>query len=312
MPVYQTAHTSVPGAAEAEAYGIPPVMYQPRNPYASSAYVTDGNGVSPLIGYPSQYPHVIHYTPRPRMAYAPVPRMVDAMALIQAAAPMQAPTSILGTPVRPRGTGTGAPTSQPKEQTSNQTQQTQQQTSPGVYNGRVNIGDNLRLSDVSLGGVPPTLPPTAPTAPAQPVAAPEPMNYSNRLLRDLYGNAPDLVGSPDPEVVQDPATVAPAPATSQRTSVAIPSAPVTSQAEFMTQVETAPMAQGNVVDTQTLSDASGTVQDVVRAMMAPYYNLFQQGSSFGRALGRELRNPTVTQAGVTPIPGVATPVFMIP
>ena len=293
-------------------------------------YYVPGPGASEAAtggGHPAGYAYPLEtdmsmYSPRPYVNYVnyrPYPE-IPAMPLVDHNALMAAMVERLKTPPRPFAPSQPRRAVPPSNQNNqnkqanppaNQSQQNQQ-TSPGVYNGRVNVGDNLRLSDVSLGGVPPMLPPTAPMAPAQPVAAPEPMNYSNRLLRDLYVNAPDLVGSPDPEVVQDPAVVAPAPDVSQRTSVSIPSSPVASQAEFMTQVETAPMAQGNVVDTQTLSDASGTVQDVVRAMMVPYYNLFQQGASFGRALGRELRNPTVTQAGVTPIPGVATPAFMIP
>ena len=298
-----------------------PYYYVP-GPGASEA-ATSG-GIPAGYGYPLETDMAM-YSSRPYVNYVnyrPYPE-VPAVPLVDHNALMAAMIERLKTPPQPfapsRSRGSNPSNSQNRQANPSANppanppaNQNNQQTSPGVYNGRVNVGDNLRLADVSLGGVPPTLPPTAPTAPAQPVAAPESMNYSNRLLRDLYGTAPDLVGSPDPEVVQDPAVVAPAPDVSQRTSVSMPSSPVASQAEFMTQVETAPMAQGNVVDTQTLSDASGTVQDVIRAMMAPYYNLFQQGASFGRALGRELRNPTVTQAGVTPIPGVATPAFMIP
>ena len=294
MPYY---YIPGPGASEAATGGGHPAGY-------TYPLETDMSMYSPR-----PYVNYANYRPYPTVAPNPVIDTNRILDLAEAALNRPRVPLVVSQPRR---------TSPPSNQTNQNKQanppanQNNQQTSPGVYNGLVNVGDNLRLSDVSLGGVPPTLPPTAPTAPAQPVAAPEPMNYSNRLLRDLYGNAPDLVGSPDPEVVQDPAVVAPAPDVSQRTSVSLPSSPVASQAEFMTQVENAPMAQGNVVDTQTLSDASGTVQDVVRALMAPYYSLFQQGSSFGRALGRELRNPTVTQAGVTPIPGVATPVFMVP
>lgn len=294
MPYY---YVPGPGASEAATGGGHPAGY---------AYPLETD----MVMYsPRPYVNYVNYRPYPTVAPNPVIDTNRILDLAEAALNRPRVPLVVSQPRRAASPSNQNNQSKPVNPPANQNNQ---QTSPGVYNGRASVGDNLRLSDVSLGGVPPMLPPTAPTAPAQPVAAPEPMNYSNRLLRDLYGNAPDLVGSPDPEVVQDPATVAPAPDVSQRTSVSMPSSPVASQAEFMTQVETAPMAQGNVVDTQTLSDASGTVQDVVRAMMAPYYNLFQQGASFGRALGRELRNPTVTQAGVTPIPGVATPAFMIP
>lgn len=294
MPYY---YVPGPGASEAATGGGHPAGY-------AYPLETDMSMYSPR-----PYVNYVNYRPYPTVAPNPVIDTNRILDLAEAALNRPRVPLVVSQPRR-----TPPPSNQTNQnkQANPPANQNNQQTSPGVYNGRASVGDNLRLSDVSLGGVPPMLPPTAPTAPAQPVAAPEPMSYSNRLLRDLYGNAPDLVGSPDPEVVQDPAVVAPAPDVSQRTSVSIPSSPVASQAEFMTQVETAPMAQGNVVDTQTLSDASGTVQDVVRAMMAPYYNMFQQGASFGRALGRELRNPTVTQVGVTPIPGVATPAFMIP
>ena len=59
------AHYSAPGArAGYEAAGMPPVMYQ-RNPYATAAFRTTmdpyGNvGVQPLVGFPSQYPHVVN------------------------------------------------------------------------------------------------------------------------------------------------------------------------------------------------------------------------------------------------------------
>ena len=160
MPVYQTAHTSVPGAAEAEAYGVPPVMYQPRNPYASAAYITSGNGVSPLIGYPSQYPHVIHYTPlaSPAAVYSTNPSIADALALIRTMSPPERYTSrISSMPRRNGGGSSGTPASQPK------TQQTQQQSSPGVYNGDLRVGDDLKLSSVSTG----TTPTTTETAPAK-------------------------------------------------------------------------------------------------------------------------------------------------
>ena len=59
------AHYSAPGArAGYEAAGMPPVVYQ-RNPYAMAAFRTTmdpyGNvGVQPLVGFPSQYPHVLN------------------------------------------------------------------------------------------------------------------------------------------------------------------------------------------------------------------------------------------------------------
>ena len=59
------AHYSAPGArAGYEAAGMPPVLYQ-RNPYATAAFRTTmdpyGNvGVQPLVGFPSQYPHVLN------------------------------------------------------------------------------------------------------------------------------------------------------------------------------------------------------------------------------------------------------------
>lgn len=59
------AHYSAPGSrAGYEAAGMPPVVYQ-RNPYATAAFRTTmdpyGNvGVQPLVGFPSQYPHVLN------------------------------------------------------------------------------------------------------------------------------------------------------------------------------------------------------------------------------------------------------------
>lgn len=59
------AHYSAPGArAGYEAAGMPPVMHQ-SNPYATAAFRTTmdpyGNvGVQPLVGFPSQYPHVVN------------------------------------------------------------------------------------------------------------------------------------------------------------------------------------------------------------------------------------------------------------
>lgn len=59
------AHYSAPGArAGYEAAGMPPVMHQ-SNPHATAAFRTTmdpyGNvGVQPLVGFPSQYPHVVN------------------------------------------------------------------------------------------------------------------------------------------------------------------------------------------------------------------------------------------------------------
>lgn len=59
------AHYSAPGArAGYEAAGMPPVMHQ-SSPYATAAFRTTmdpyGNvGVQPLVGFPSQYPHVVN------------------------------------------------------------------------------------------------------------------------------------------------------------------------------------------------------------------------------------------------------------
>ena len=115
MPQYQVSHTLVPGALEAASVGVPPVMYQPRNPYASAAYVASGNGVSPLVGYPSQYPHVIHYTPRPVPAsiYEPIPTYADAMSLVRALSPAEPPRSVIGSIPSPRA-GSAAPASAAK------------------------------------------------------------------------------------------------------------------------------------------------------------------------------------------------------
>lgn len=56
---------NMPGSREAqEQYGIPPVIVQDQ-PYATAAYMTHPNGsVSPLIGYPSVYPHVLNGVPQ--------------------------------------------------------------------------------------------------------------------------------------------------------------------------------------------------------------------------------------------------------
>lgn len=116
MPQYQVSHTLVPGALEAASTGVPPVMYQPRNPYASAAYVEGGNGVSPLIGYPSQYPHVVHYTPRPVPVsiYEPIPTYADAMSLVRALSPAEPPRSVIGSISSTRaGSASPAPAAKP-------------------------------------------------------------------------------------------------------------------------------------------------------------------------------------------------------
>lgn len=301
MPYY---YVPGPGASEAATGGGHPAGY-------AYPLETDMSMYSPR-----PYVNYVNYRPYPVVAPNPV---IDTNRILDLAeAALNRPRVPLVMP-QPRR---AAPPSNQNNQNNqnnqatppaNQNQQNQQ-TSPGVYNGRVRVGDDLRLSDVSQGGFPP-VPPT-PAAPAAPAPSPmeDPMGLLslNEWLSSGYAGAPDLVGSPDPEVVQDPATVAPAPDVSQRTSVSLPSSPVASQAEFMTQAEAAPLAQDNAVNTQSLSDASGIVQDMVRAYMAPYYNLYRQGAALGSAIGRELRNPTVPQAGVTPIPGVAAPAVIVP
>ena len=149
MPQYQVSHTSVPGALEAASAGVPPVMYHPRNPYASAAYVTGGNGVSPLIGYPSQYPHVIHYTPNPydMSIYEPVPRQRTVVVV-------EEPRSRIST--MPSNRGNGAPTRRKEDPPA-------VQSSPGVYNGNIRVGDDMKLSTVSN---------QTPQTPAAPPAAP--------------------------------------------------------------------------------------------------------------------------------------------
>lgn len=313
MPQYQVSHTLVPGALEAASTGVPPVMYQPRNPYASAAYVESGNGVSPLIGYPSQYPHVIHYTPRPVPAsiYEPIPTYADAMSLVRALSPSEPPRSVIGSipstrpsaPAAAQAAPAQPATPKPAEPTSSEPVQ----DSPGIYNGKSNIGDNykLTLQDVSTGAFPP-LPPVVPSAPAAPVT--EPLAYSNYRLRDLYRGAQDLVGAPDP--VDGSATVS----ISEPRNVFVPTSPVDMQAAFMTKTEldaTTPMAAGTVVDNtpDTLSDAAATVSDYIRAMMLPYYQTMMQGQSVGKAMRNSAAMP---QIGVPALPGTipTVPVFI--
>lgn len=321
MPQYQVSHTLVPGALEAASAGVPPVMYQPRNPYASAAYVEGGNGVSPLIGYPSQYPHVVHYTPRPVPAsiYEPIPTYADAMSLARALSPVTPPRSVIGSipstrssaPVAAQAAPASAvkpassqpATSKPAEPTSSEPVQ----DSPGVYNGKSNIGDNykLTLQDVATGAFPP-LPPVIPSAPAAPVT--EPLASSNYRLRDLYRNAQDLVGAPDPVDDSVPVPV------SEPRNVFVPTSPVDTQADFMTKTEldaTTPMAAGTVVDNtpDTLSDAAATVSDYIRAMMLPYYQTMMQGQSVGKAMRNSAAMP---QIGVPALPGTipTVPVFI--
>ena len=40
------------------------VAWQPAGPYATIAYADDGYSVTPMTGYPSVYPHVLHIPPR--------------------------------------------------------------------------------------------------------------------------------------------------------------------------------------------------------------------------------------------------------
>ena len=184
MPQFVRAHASVPGAEEAAAYGVPPVMYQPSNPYASAAYVTDGNGVSPLIGYPSQYPHVVHYTPRPRpdTLYQPNPSYADAMTLIRALGPVNYRPVQLSRVSAPRAAAPAAPaTSQPNSSTTtpaqpatpqNPVQQPVQEQQTRTPNPDTGNSRQLSLQDVTAGGVPP-MPPTAGTGVPPLIADPE-------------------------------------------------------------------------------------------------------------------------------------------
>ena len=93
------AHYSAPGArAGYEAAGMPPVMYQ-RNPYATAAFRTTmdpyGNvGVQPLVGFPSQYPHVLNGAVvdpmmREMPGLAPFMQVPAGPALQQATAPVR-------------------------------------------------------------------------------------------------------------------------------------------------------------------------------------------------------------------------------
>lgn len=317
MPQYQVSHTLVPGALEAASAGIPPVMYQPRNPYASAAYVEGGNGVSPLIGYPSQYPHVVHYTPRPVPAsiYEPIPTYADAMSLARALSPVTPPRSVIGSIPSTRSSAPVAAQAAPASAVKPASGQPATpkpaepiQSSPGVYNGTSSIGDNykLTLQDVSTGMFPPP-PPATPSAPAIPVT--EPIASSNYRLRNLYENAQDLVGAPDPVSDSDPV-----PSNGAR-QVYIPTSPVDRQSEFMTQTElasTTPMASGTVVDNtpSALSDVSATVSDYIKAMMLPYYQSFMQGRAVGNAMRNNMSTP---QIGIPAIPGtIPTAPVIIP
>lgn len=70
LPAYPQsgAHMTMPGSQEAwQGWGVPPVMVQ-RTPYATAAYraYTDPYGqvgVQPLIGFSSEYPHVLSGVP---------------------------------------------------------------------------------------------------------------------------------------------------------------------------------------------------------------------------------------------------------
>ena len=323
MPQYQVSHTLVPGALEAASAGVPPVMYQPRNPYASAAYVEGGNGVSPLIGYPSQYPHVIHYTPRPVPAsiYEPIPTYADAMSLARALSPVTPPRSVIGSIPSTRSSAPVAAQAAPASAVKPASSQPATpkptepiQNSPGVYNGTSSIGDNykLTLQDVSTGMFPPP-PPATPSAPAVPVA--EPIAFSNYRLRNLYENAQDLVGAPDPVSDSDPASDSNHVPNNGARQVYIPTSPVNRQSEFMTQTElasTTPMASGTVVDNtpSALSDVSATVLDYIKAMMLPYYQSFMQGQSVGKAMRNNMSTP---QIGLPAIPGtIPTAPVIIP
>lgn len=93
------AHYSAPGArAGYEAAGMPPVVYQ-HNPYATAAFRTTmdpyGNvGVQPLVGFPSQYPHVLNGAVvdpmmREMPGLAPFMQVPAGPALQQATAPVR-------------------------------------------------------------------------------------------------------------------------------------------------------------------------------------------------------------------------------
>lgn len=103
------AHYSAPGArAGYEAAGMPPVVYQ-RNPYATAAFRTTmdpyGNvGVQPLVGFPSQYPHVLNGAVvdpmmREMPGLAPFMQVPVGPALQQATTPVR--RAAPGAPARP-------------------------------------------------------------------------------------------------------------------------------------------------------------------------------------------------------------------
>lgn len=299
--------------------------YYVPSPGATVA-ATDGGypvGYTPLTTDISMYsprPYVNYVNYRPYANIGPNP-FVDANQLIglmrEAANRNYSYTPMAPTRARTTGTTTGSrqtpPTAdKPAEPASSQPATSKPaepiQSSPGVYNGTSNIGDNYKLTlrDVSTGMFPPP-PPATPSAPA--VTVTEPSASSNYRLRNLYENAQDLVGAPDPVSDSDPV-----PSNGAR-QVYIPTSPVDRQSEFMTQTElasTTPMASGTVVDNtpSTLSDVSATVSDYIKAMMLPYYQAFMQGRSVGNAMRNNMSTP---QIGIPAIPGtIPTAPVIIP
>lgn len=101
------AHYSAPGAREAyERYGFDPVLYQ-RDPYATATVQVGYNPygqmeVTPLMGFPSAYPHVVR-----GYSLSPMQRLMPWLQLMMPAWWNERPGGQLPAPIMPRRTGGG-------------------------------------------------------------------------------------------------------------------------------------------------------------------------------------------------------------
>lgn len=101
------AHYSAPGAREAyERYGFDPVLYQ-RSPYATATMQVGYNPygqmeVTPLMGFPSAYPHVVR-----GYSLSPMQRLMPWLQSMMPAWWNERPGGQLLPPIMPRRTGGG-------------------------------------------------------------------------------------------------------------------------------------------------------------------------------------------------------------
>lgn len=180
-------YQNIPGAQEAQQqYGIPPVLTQ-ASPYATAGYITNGpnGGVSPLVGYPSVYPHVLNGVPQDYTApYIQAGQQRAVSYDPQAAlASTQALNAAILAGFNRRGRGTGAGTAQAAVPATAAV--TDQSTGGGATGGGLGIPN---APDIMIPPPPADSEPPVPPSPAADIQAleqlaPEPIDDP---IWDLY------------------------------------------------------------------------------------------------------------------------------